>query len=215
MTEVEITVHGEHRTRVAPELGTIHVTVRAEAHDRASVTAMIAQYGEPIRRSLSARKESGTLLEWTSERMSLRVERPWNTEGKQLAPVHHASVSFAATFADVSELSLWVSEISEWEGVEIGGVEWKLTPETRASIERSTGTTAVSVAIARAQTYANALGLTTVTAVSVADAGLISQPSQQVSARAFMLAESATRVMEYEPDDIEVTATVEARFRAR
>lgn len=220
MSDVTITVRGENETRTAPERATIRVTVRTEGPERASVVDQVMRLAEPIRTSITQRKDAGTIAEWTSKRLAVSADRPWNNEGKRLALVYRASIDFSATFSDPSELSLWVSEISAWDGVEVGWVDWHLTPETRARVERDVASSAVSVAVARAEAYANALGLTNVTPLEIADVGLISHdraPSapQMLKARgaAFAAADSAP-TMEYEPDEIVVSATVEARFSA-
>lgn len=222
MSDVTITVRGEHETRIAPERATIHVTVRADGPDRQAVVARAMTLAEPIRTSITDRQVAGNLSEWTSKRLAVRAERPWNEQGKQLAPVYYASIDFSATFTEASELSLWVSEISAWDGVDVGWVNWHLTPQTRADVEREVASAAVGIAVQRAQAYASALGLESVTPVEIADTGLISRESapapQMMKARGMAFAASADAggpVMEYEPDDIVISATVEARFTAR
>lgn len=220
MSDVTITVRGENETRTAPERATIRVTVRTEGPERASVVDQVMRLSEPIRSSITQRKDAGTIADWTSKRLAVSADRPWNNEGKRLALVFRASIDFSATFSEPSELSLWVSEISAWDGVEVGWVDWHLTPETRARVEKDVASSAVSVAVARAEAYANALGLTNVTPLEIADVGLISHGQapvapQMLKARgaAFAAADSAP-TMEYEPDEIVVSATVEARFNA-
>lgn len=221
MSDVIITVRGENEARVAPERATIRVTVRTEGSARAAVVEQAMHLADPLRASIIERSDAGTVAEWASKRLAVRAERPWNNEGKRLALVYHATIDFTATFTEASELSIWVSDISAWDGVEVGAVNWHLTPETRAHVEREVASTAVGVAVARAEAYASALGLTSVTPLEIADVGLISsaQPPAGIQAmKARGLAFSATAdsgpSMEYEPDDIVVAATVEGRFTA-
>ncbi len=220
MSEVTVTVRGEHEARVAPERATVRATVRAEGAERTAVVAQVMRLAEPVRDSITARAEDGTVLDWTSKRLAVRAERPWNSEGKRLAPVYYASIDFTATFAEASELSIWVSDISPWDGVEIGWVDWHLTPETRARIEREVAAQAVAVAVSRAQAYAGALGLDDVTPSEIADVGLISSGRPEAAPRmkargAVAFAGDAAPSMEYEPDEITIAATVEGRFVAR
>ena len=222
MSEVTVTVRGEHEVRVAPERATIRVSVRAEGPERAAVVDHAMRLTEPVRDSIVVRKENGNVIEWTSTRLSVRAERPWNNEGKRLAPVYYASIDLTATFAEASELSVWVSDVSPWDGVEVGWVNWHLTPETNSRIEREVASAAVGVAVARAQAYATALGLGDVVPVEIADVGLIAPtPAQPFSAMAkargaaLSSADAGGSSMEYEPDDIVISATVEARFLAR
>ncbi|MGL3150904.1 SIMPL domain-containing protein [Microbacterium sp. A82] len=221
MTAVIITVRGENETRVAPERARIRVSVHHEGPDRATVVDKALSLAEPVRSSISERADSGVVAEWSSKRLAVRADRPWNNEGKQLALVYHATVDFTATFVEASELSIWVSEISSWESVDVGNVDWHLTPETRARIEREVAATAVSVAVSRAQAYAGALNLSTVVPLEIADVGLISRDQspaapQMLRARgaAFSVMQESSPVMAYEPDDIVIEATVEGRFSA-
>ncbi|WP_262000821.1 SIMPL domain-containing protein [Microbacterium sp. Mcb102] len=221
MSEVTVTVRGEHEARVAPERATIRVSVRGEGSERTTVVEHVMRLAEPVRGSITERAEEGSVVDWTSKRLSVRAERPWNNDGKRLAPVFYASIDFTATFAEASELSIWVSDISPWDGVEVGWVDWHLTRVTRTQIEREVAAEAVSVAVTRAKAYAGALGLDEVTPLEIADVGLIS--SGQLMPGAPMMkarggvafAADAAPAMEYEPEEIVISATVEARFLAR
>lgn len=221
MSEVTVTVRGEHEARVAPERATIRVSVRAEGSERTAVVEHVMRLAKPVRGSITERAEEGSVVDWTSKRLSVRAERPWNNDGKRLAPVFYASIDFTATFAEASELSIWVSDISPWDGVEVGWVDWHLTRVTRTQIEREVAAEAVSVAVTRAKAYAGALGLDEVTPLEIADVGLISsgQPmpgAPMMKARGGVaFAADAAPAMEYEPEEIVISATVEARFLAR
>lgn len=221
MSEVTVTVRGEHEARIAPERATIRVSVRAEGAERTAVVEHVMSLADPVRSSITERADAGTVVEWTSKRLSVRAERPWNNEGKRLAPVYYASIDFTATFAEASELSIWVSDISPWDGVEVGWVDWHLTPATHAQVERDVAAEAVGVAVTRAKAYAGALGLDEVTPLEIADVGLISsgQPTPgapMLKARGGVaFAADSAPAMEYEPEEIVISATVEARFVAR
>ena len=221
MSEVTVTVRGEHEARVAPERATIRVGVRADGPERTAVVENVMRLAEPVRSSITDRADTGSVVEWTSKRLSVRAERPWSNDGKRLAPVYYASIDFTATFAEASDLSIWVSDISPWDGVEVGWVDWHLTTATRAQIERDVAAAAVGVAVTRAEAYAGALGLHEVTPLEIADVGLISsgQPSPgapMLKARGGVaFAADAAPAMEYEPEEIVISATVEARFLAR
>jgi uncharacterized protein YggE len=221
MSEVTVTVRGEHEARIAPERATIRVSVRAEGSERTTVVEHVMRLAEPVRDSITERADAGSIVDWTSKRLSVRAERPWNSDGKRLAPVYYASIDFTATFAEASELSIWVSDISPWDGVEVGWVDWHLTPVTRTQVEREVASEAVSVAVTRAKAYAGALGLDEVTPLEIADVGLISsgQPmpgAPMMKARGGVaFAADTAPAMEYEPEEIVISATVEARFLAR
>lgn len=219
MSEVIITVRGEHERRVAPEHAVVTLSVTAEGPDRAEVVARVTARAEPLITDLAARKDAGSVVEWSSKRMSVWSERPW-TDGRRLAPVHHATVDMSATFDDTAVLSGWVSEVAERDGVQISNVDWRLTPLTRASIEREVAAEAVGVAVDRASAYAAALGRDAVTPLEVADVGLLVSHSEPAGApgmmrAAFMSDAGGAPGLQFQPDDIVVSAAVEARFTAR
>ena len=225
MSDVVITVRGEHETRIAPERAIAHLTIRAEGPERGAVVERMAAFTEPVRDDLAARKSAGTIIEWTSQRVSVWSERPWNNEGKRLAPVHYATVDFSVTFTDFAVLSWWAGEVAEREGVQLGWIEWKLTPETKSSVEREVATEAVGVAVTRATAYAAALGLSDVTAVELADVGLLAHPStpemapapRMLMAKASFASDAAGGgpAVQLQPEDIVISAAVEGRFTAR
>ena len=224
MSEVTITVRGEHELRVAPEEGVAHLSVRAEGPERGAVVERIAALAAPLREDLETRKAAGTISEWSSQRVSVWANRPWNNEGKQLALVHYASVEITATFTDFAALSWWISDAAERDGVQVDTVDWRLTPRTAKALEADVAAQAVKVAVDRATAYASAIGLASLTPLEIADLGLLtSAPDRPAPAPKMMRAMAmgamdaggAGPAVELQPEDIVVTAAVEARFGAR
>lgn len=218
MSEVIITVRGEHELRVAPERATVRLSVAFDGPDRADAVERTLAAAEPVRTGLEARRSSTAVTEWTSQRLSVYADRPWNSDGRRLAPVYRASIDFTGTFADFSELSVWVTELTAQDGVSIGAIDWHLTPETEAEVEREVATRAVGVAVSRARAYAEALGLTTVTPLEIADRGLISEGApvmpEAMMARSAAIAMDSGPSLEFQGEEITVSATVEGRFAA-
>jgi uncharacterized protein YggE len=216
MSEVIITVRGEHELRVAAERATVHVSVAFDGPDRADVVERTLAAAEPVRTGLEARKNAAAVTEWTSQRLSVYADRPWSNDGRRLAPVYRASIEFTGTFSDFSELSVWVTELTVHDGVTIGAIDWHLTPETEAEVEREVATQAVGVAVSRARAYAEALGLSTVAPLEIADRGLISEAAPVMPE--MMMARSAAMdsgpSMEFQGEEITVSATVDGRFAA-
>ena len=225
MSEVVITVRGEHETRIVPERAVVHLSIVTEGPERGAVVERVAALTEPVRDDFISRREAGAVSEWSSGRASVWSERPWNSEGTRLAPVHHAAVELTATFTDFAALSWWAGEAAEREGVQLGWIDWQVTPETRARVEREVATSAVQVAVQRATAYAAALGRETVTALEVADAGLLThhhdrpRPEAMIqAARSFSGADGAVGggpALQFQPEEITVASAVEARFAAR
>jgi uncharacterized protein YggE len=223
MNDVVITVRGEHETALPPERAVVHLSVTVEGRDRSTVVERIAALSAPVREDLAARQAAGELSEWSSQRVSVWAERPWHPEGKRLAPVHHATVEMTATFTDVTAMSMWAGDAAERDGVQISHVDWQLTPETRARVEQEVATAAVSVAVERATAYARALGRMDVAPLEIADVGLLSNPDAATKQSGAMMARMAFDGapagggggLQFQPQDLSVTAAVEARFSAR
>ena len=222
MSEVTISVRGEHETRVAPEEAVAHLSVRAEGPERGAVVERIAALAAPLRDDLATRKDAGGVSDWSSQRVSVWANRPWNNEGKQLALVHYASVEITATFTDFAALSWWISDVAERDGVQVDNVTWQLTPATAKATEAEVAAQAVKVAVDRATAYASAISLATLTPLEIADLGLLTDASAGPAPEPKMMRAMAMASMdsggapavELQPEDIVVRAAVEARFTA-
>lgn len=221
MSEVVISVRGEHEAHVFPERATVRLTVQTEGPSRGPVVERVAALALPVREALEERKTEGSVHEWSSQRVAVWASRPW-ADGRQLALVHYASVEFSAVFTDFAALSWWIGEIAEQDGVQIDNVLWALSPETARSTEAEVASEAVKVAVARATAYAAAIGLGTVTPLEIADVGLLARAEPEASAPKMMRAMGMHADSTYgdgsidlQPSDIVVAAAVEARFSAR
>jgi uncharacterized protein YggE len=217
MSDVVITVRGEQERRVAPERAVVQLSVRADGPDRGPVVDRVNAATAPIRDGLEAHQRSGEVTEWSSGRVSVWSERPWNNEGRQLPPVHHASVDFLATFADFTALSWWLGETADADEVQVTAITWDLTPATRAAVERDVASDAVRVAVTRAEAYAEAIGRSDIEPTEIADLGLlVGRPESAASAPKMRMAamDAAGPALALQPADIVVSAAVEARFRA-
>lgn len=218
MADILISVRGEAERRVAPEVAIVRAAAAADGPERTAVVARATATIAPLRTRLEELTRAGVVSNWSSGSVSTWSDRPWNPDGNQLAPVHHATIDLSATFDDFVALAEWVSLLSDDGGMRVSNVEWQLSPATRATIEREVATSAVGVAATRASAYAAALGHGAVEPVEIADVGLLSgtdpQPGTPMFARAAaMSADTSSGGIELRPDEIVVTAAVEARFR--
>ena len=157
---------------------------------------------------------------WSAQQLRTWSQRPWHKDGKQLPLVHHAAVEVEVKFRGFTALSRWVGEhIAATAGFRVGSVNWTLTEVRRDALITDARTRAVHDAAARAQQYADALDLGTVRPVAIADAGMLSAAGQPEggTGATFLRAAAATGGggdVELIPEDIEVAATVDARFLA-
>ncbi|ORV53481.1 hypothetical protein AWC02_01920 [Mycolicibacter engbaekii] len=209
----EISVRGSFSSFHAPERGTAHVTVAYQGPQMEPVYDRVARDLEAVKTSISPLRDNGSVTWWSANQLRTRSERPWNRDGKQLPLVHHAAVDLEVKFRDFAELSRWVSQgISNVEGFRLERVKWSLTDKLRAKLIVKARTYAVRDAVTRAQQYADALGLGKVRPLEVVDQdgqsyGGVAAPMRTGSAN-----DGAEVVLE--PNHIELSATVTARFVA-
>lgn len=223
MSEVIITVRGDHEARIAPELAVARVSVRLDGAERAVVLSRATGIAMTLREEMQAHQDAGAIAQWSSERVSVWSDRPWSQDGAQLPLVHHATIGARAEFTDFAALSDWVTRIADREGVTVEGVDWTLTPETERATERDVAGGAVRVAVERAEAYAAAIGRTSIEPLEIADLGLLGRPGNdgggpQPRMFAMASADSGGRGgpgLQFEPQPITVSSSVEARFTAR
>lgn len=217
----EITVRGSFSAFQPPERGTVHATIAYEGPEMGPVYDRVA-------RDLAAVHDSITRLQavdpalvtwWSAEQLRTWSNRPWNSDGKRLPLVHHASVGLQVKFRDFGALSQWVGRhIAGIGGFRVARVNWALTEARREALAADARTRAVRDAAARAQQYADALDLGAVRPVAIADAGMLGAQLHPDGGHGgtFLRAAAAPAGgapdVELVPEDIEVAATVDARF---
>ena len=217
----EITVRGTFMAFQAPERGTVHATIAFEGPAMEPVYDSVARDLEAVKASVTPLKsgDHGPVTWWSAQQLRTWSTRPWNNDGIQLPLVHHASVGIEVKFRDFSALSRWVGQhVATTDGFRVASVEWTLTSKRRTELQRQVRTRAVEDAVIRAQQYADALGLGKIRPVAIADAGMLGDglhPERGGGAaqmRALSAAPPGVPDIELIPEDIEVSAAVDARF---
>ena len=107
----------------------------------------------------------------------------------------------------------WAAE----EGVEVGYTNWDVTEEHRREYEAALRREAVADATAKAQAFADAAGRGAVTAVRLADPGMLGNTDGlrfPAARMALAAAPAGGPSLELRPDDIELEVSVDARFAA-
>ena len=122
------------------------------------------------------------------------------------------------TFRDFEALAGWVETTAELPDAAITGIAWELTESTRTSAVAEVRSRAVKDAVAKATVFAQSIGLRQVRAIALADPGMLGDqtgggaPTPMV--RAAMLASDAAPQLTLKPEQLAVTAVVDARFVA-
>ena len=217
----EITVRGSYSAFLPPERGTVRATLGFEGPQVQPVYDRVVRDLEAVKTSVEPLHDpaSGAVTWWATRHVRTWARRPWHKDGVQLPLVHHASVGIEVKFRDFAALTRWVgAHVERTDGFNLEGVEWALTAARRQELAREARARAVRDAAARAQEYADALGLGPVRPVALADAGMLGDglhPSA-VAEAAYVRGQAADGAAGGElalaPEDIEVSATVDARF---
>ena len=218
----EITVRGSFSAFQPPERATARATLGFEGPKMQPVYERVVRDLEAVKVTVAELHDPkrGPVTWWSTKHVATWSHRPWNQEGKQLPLVHHASVGIEVKFRDFGALTRWVGRHAEHTaGFTLDGVEWALTEARKKELARDARARAVQDAATRAQEYADALGLGAVRPVALADAGMLGEGLHPQAQAAMAFARGAAAKdsggeLALSPDDIEVTAVVDARFVA-
>lgn len=225
MADTIITVQGEHSAWYPAERATVRASIQVDGPKREAVFSSAVSASDAVRTSIETLfdKQTGPITWWSSDSVRVWSDRPWNNEGKQLPLVFHAAVDFSAKFLDFDALSRWVEAVAAIEFVTIGSISWDLTDATRTSVTTEVRSRAVKDAVAKATVYAQSIGLGSVTAIALADPGMLGDPSASGAAPAPMM-RAAMKMQAFDgggaptlalkPEEIAVASVVDARFIA-
>lgn len=216
MTPVEITVRGSHTVRAAPEQATVYATLAADGPEPQPVFDVVAAALVDVTRSLESRLhvDNAPVTTFLVEQARRSSHRPYNSQGKQLPPVHTATVSISATFTDFDDLAAWVGWSAGVPGLGVHHIDWALTEATRLHAERTTRQEAVRDARRRAQDYADALDLGPVTVRTISDPGTGGPVMPKVMMARAMSDVGEPPQISLRPDEVQIEAQVEAGFTA-
>lgn len=226
MADTIITVQGEHSAWYPAERATARASIHVDGPKRDDVFARAVAGSDAVRTLIESLfdKDAGPVTGWTSDSVRVWSERPWTNDGKQRAPVFHSAVDFTAKFKDFDALSRWVESAAAIESVMVGSISWDLTEETRKSASNDARSRAVEDAVTKATSYAKSLGLKSVTAVALADVGMLGDPSGGGIQPSPVFAKGAMRAQAFDggsapqlalkPEEIAVVCAVDARFVA-
>ncbi|MCX4980253.1 SIMPL domain-containing protein [Streptomyces sp. NBC_00572] len=212
----QVTVRGEGRLEVDPELARIWVAVSARGPDRSATLADLTRRNALVLDLVKAQGSAVEKLETGSFSISPELTRKGRGER-----VHafHGRVRVTAELTDFTVLGELVTRLADLELTSVDGPWWSLRPASPSYAEARR--LAVTEAVARARAYAEALGTSLDSLLELSDAGDADplRPRRAVFGSA-AVAYSAEGVADAPPLDLEpqrqtVTAEVVARFTMR
>jgi len=223
MSETVITVQGRFSAYYPPERASLFLIAHLEGPNRDVVFSETNESADLVRGRITGAHDShtGPITWFSSDNVQIWSEKPWNQNGVQLEPVHHAQIGFTVKFNDFVHLARFVEDVVPIPGVTVKNIEWALTDTSRLGALAEVRSRAVKDAVSKASVYAQSIGLGTVRAVALADEGMLSdlspRSSRGASASGMRLAGAAEQAgpeLSLKPEDIEIEAVVDARFLA-
>ncbi|GMA30066.1 SIMPL domain-containing protein [Litorihabitans aurantiacus] len=216
---VLIAVTGEASTSLAAERATAHLRVEATGADRADVVARAAHRHAELLDQARTHVASGAATGWEAQDVTTGTVHEW-VEGdgdRHRQRLFRATANVRVHVVDVAVLGSWLLEVGAQEDVAVDHVSWDLTEVTRTAAVENLRVRAVRDAVARAATYAGALGLTTPRLTAVYEDGLRpggpgGGPVPMMAMRA--VAHDGGGGLELQPQDVELTVTVSADLEA-
>jgi uncharacterized protein YggE len=216
-----ITVQGNFSALYPPERVTVSLSLHHDAAERGPAFSATVASSNEVHNSINrlVDVDAAAIVRWSSDSVQVWSERPWTSDGTLTAEVFHARATVSVTFGTIASLAPWIEEVVALSGVNVDALEWALTPARLTATTTEVRSRAVQDAVTKATVYAQALGLATVRAIAVADPGMLGdqvQGSAPVAAKFSRMATSTegAPALSLTPEQIEVTAAVDARFVA-
>jgi uncharacterized protein YggE len=213
---LDITVRGSAEQHHPAERATVALAAAIEGPDRAAAFSAAVAIQDPLAAHLKELVDLHAVTTWSSDQVRVFSHRPWEGEGRRGETLHVARVQVRAEFTDFERLSSFVDHWSSVEGVEVGGVEWDVSAKSRRIHEAEVRKAAVDDAVAKAQTYANAVRRGKVVATQIADPGMLPGAGDATAAPMFKaaFADGQGPDLDLTPEEIVIRVEVDARFRA-
>jgi uncharacterized protein YggE len=212
---LEITVRGSAERRFAAERATVSMAAAIESTDKQQVYDDAVSVLEPLVMQLRELSDRGAVSTWASDQVRVYSHRPWTGDGVRGEPQHVARLQISAEFTDFERLSGFVDYWAGRDGIEIGGIEWDVTARNRRAYEAEVRKAAVDHAITKAQAYADAVRRGRVTALQIADPGMLNGSSDHIPIPFTMAsADRDTAGLDLTPEEIVIHVEVDASFAA-
>jgi uncharacterized protein YggE len=220
-----ITVQGTHTAWFDAERATVHVSAAFDGPKRDEVFARATRAAADVTALIIPLHDeaNGPVTWWSSDRVTVWSERPWNNEGKRLPLVFHATIGIQAKFSDFDALSRVIEQAALMDGVNVSDLDWDLTDDRRTAVIADVRRDAIADAVQKAATYASAAGLGSPAVIAVADPGMLGDggngggigpaPYERMAFKAQAM-DAAGASLNLSPQQIQVSASVDVRFSA-
>ena len=214
---LEITVRGSAEHHFDAERATVTLASAIEDADKQQVYDDAVAVLEPLVMQLRELSDRGAVSTWSSDQVRVYSHRPWTSEGVRGELQHVARLQVSAEFTDFERLSGFVDYWAGKDGIESGGIDWDVTVRNRRAYEADVRKAAVDNAITKAQAYADAVRRGRVTALQIADPGMLNGSGEPAPIPFAMTAAADTDTasdLDLTPQEIVIHVEVDAHFVA-
>ncbi|RNL78079.1 SIMPL domain-containing protein [Halostreptopolyspora alba] len=220
-----VRVRGSATLEVEPELARFTVEVGAQAKDRRLTLERLTNRNDTIRERIQEFGEAVTEMSSSA----LRVRPVLRDRRNERVSNYHGHVRLHAAMSDFDALGGLLPELANQELTEVRGPWWRL--RTDSPVYARARSQAAREAVERARVYAEALGARLTGLVELADVGLSSEhanthvremsasygdapgaPPAPGGARSAGATDTSPAPLNLEPEQIEVSARLEATF---
>lgn len=213
--EPRISVRGEARLEVDPEIARIGITVAARGKDRRSALDDLTRRNAAVIDLVKSYCQAVERLETGA--FSITPELTRHGRGERIR-TYHGTVHLTAVLCDFTALGELTTRLADLELTRVDGPWWSLRPDSPA--HRQARQQAVREAVQRAREYAEALGTTLSALVEIADIGAENPPSPPLVPGALQRgefygapgAQPEAAPLDLEPKRQHVYAQLNARF---
>jgi uncharacterized protein YggE len=202
---VSVEVDGEDQTHVSKD---IHNTMVA-------LQKLLHQY-TPKSETGEATPDA-PITHWSMTSLTTSFHDPVDRNGKPLPRKHNAKTQFDIKFRDFVRLGKIATELSTMEFVRINNISWRLTDATKEGLGSQSRIAAVENALMKAKDFAKPLGEKVPRAVELTEQGFTTSTASHMRARKGMRTDTGTSDprtdgMEFEPEDVQLSANVTVKF---
>ena len=212
-----ITVRGTARDSRLPDRAGVTLSVTKQGRDWGSVHVTVTQALAGLNAAIAQLKadQPQAVVESAAAQFN---QRSWMQDNQ---PIYSETGTVYLVFVDFPVMSKWLfAQLSDT--VQLGYIDWQLSPAVRDQLRRDLVAQAVGEARARAEAFAAAEGLHIVSVIGLADPGLIGKTGSGNAAFAdaspMMALGRGVRggggEVELEPRQIDTESQVEAQFLA-
>ena len=213
-----ISVHGRATHSHRPERAQVRIAITLEGQDRSAVLAESTAAHNAVAEQARAHADSGAATWWGAEQVRSQPVKEYVKDSDTTITKFRATSQVLVRFQDFSALASWVNVIGQQRGVNVQGISWELTQQTRRAAEAQVRRAALTDAVNRAADYAAVLDSGTPRLEAVYEEGLRPNTTggpggpAAFGARTGGGAPGGGGALALQPGDVDMTAVLSADF---